>query len=56
MAAVFAVPAAFAPLDVVVDLTTIGTLAVMAVVNLAVMVLRRRAPSCRAPSGCRSSR
>ncbi|RSS33631.1 amino acid permease [Streptomyces sp. WAC08241] len=44
VAAVFAVPAAFAPLDVVVDLTTIGTLAVMAVVNLAVMVLRRRAP------------
>ncbi|MFE5732935.1 amino acid permease [Streptomyces sp. NPDC056528] len=44
VAAVFAVPAALAPLDVVVDLTTIGTLAVMAVVNLAVMVLRRRAP------------
>ncbi|WP_432128023.1 amino acid permease [Streptomyces sp. bgisy082] len=44
VAAVFAIPAAFAPLDVVVDLTTIGTLAVMAVVNLAVMVLRRRAP------------
>ncbi|WP_107097474.1 amino acid permease [Streptomyces aureus] len=44
VAAVFAVPAAFAPLDVVVDLTTIGTLAVMAVVNLAVMVLRRRNP------------
>ncbi|GHF80981.1 amino acid permease [Streptomyces filamentosus] len=44
VAAVFAVPAAFAPLDVVVDLTTIGTLAIMAVVNLAVMVLRRREP------------
>ncbi|MFE0733432.1 amino acid permease [Streptomyces sp. NPDC058855] len=44
VAAVFAVPAAFAPLDVVVDLTTIGTLAVMAVVNLAVIVLRRRHP------------
>ncbi|WP_395364590.1 amino acid permease [Streptomyces sp. YH02] len=44
VAAVFAVPAAFASLDVVVDLTTIGTLAVMAVVNLAVMVLRRRNP------------
>ncbi|MFF4171625.1 amino acid permease [Streptomyces sp. NPDC001744] len=43
VAAVFAVPAAFAPLDVVVNLTTIGTLAVMAVVNLAVLVLRRRA-------------
>lgn len=44
VAAVFAVPAAFASLDVVVNLTTIGTLAVMAVVNLAVMVLRRRSP------------
>ncbi|MFB7835839.1 MULTISPECIES: amino acid permease [unclassified Streptomyces] len=44
VAAVFAVPAAFASLDVVVNLTTIGTLAVMAVVNLAVMVLRRRNP------------
>ncbi|MFE5545086.1 amino acid permease [Streptomyces sp. NPDC056534] len=44
VAAVFAVPAAFASLDVVVKLTTIGTLAVMAVVNLAVMVLRRRNP------------
>ncbi|MGW9437518.1 amino acid permease [Streptomyces sp. NPDC055607] len=49
VAAVFAVPAAFAPLDVVVDLTTIGTLAVMAVVNLAVMVLRRRAPELPRP-------
>ncbi|WP_329284039.1 amino acid permease [Streptomyces sp. NBC_00691] len=44
VAAVFAVPAAFASLDVVVGLTTIGTLAVMAAVNLAVMVLRRRNP------------
>ncbi|MDV9191610.1 amino acid permease [Streptomyces sp. SR27] len=44
VAAVFAVPAAFASLDVVVSLTTIGTLAIMAVVNLAVMVLRRRDP------------
>ncbi|MFD7960487.1 amino acid permease [Streptomyces zaomyceticus] len=44
VAAVFAVPAAFASLDVVVNLTTIGTLAIMAVVNLAVMVLRRRNP------------
>ncbi|MER6096645.1 amino acid permease [Streptomyces sp. NPDC001728] len=44
VAAVFAVPAAFASLDVVVNLTTIGTLAIMAVVNLAVMVLRRRDP------------
>ncbi|MEU2078671.1 amino acid permease [Streptomyces sp. NPDC013489] len=47
VAAVFAVPAAFASLDVVVNLTTIGTLAVMAVVNLAVMVLRRRNPELR---------
>ncbi|MEW1695793.1 amino acid permease [Streptomyces sp. NPDC093249] len=44
VAAVFAVPAAFVPLDVVVNLTTIGTLAIMAAVNLAVMVLRRRDP------------
>lgn len=44
VAAVFAVPAAFASLDAVVNLTAIGTLAIMAVVNLAVMVLRRRNP------------
>ncbi|MGW4159233.1 amino acid permease [Streptomyces sp. NPDC004788] len=44
VAAVFAVPAAFASLDAVVDLTTIGTLAVMAVVNIAVIALRRRDP------------
>ncbi|MFD7326232.1 amino acid permease [Streptomyces sp. NPDC059875] len=44
VAAVFAVPAAFSSLDVVVGLTTIGTLAVMAVVNVAVIVLRRRDP------------
>ncbi|MEU7073970.1 amino acid permease [Streptomyces narbonensis] len=47
VAAVFAVPAAFASLDVVVNLTTIGTLAVMAAVNVAVMVLRRREPALR---------
>ncbi|MEU3481654.1 amino acid permease [Streptomyces sp. NPDC033754] len=47
VAGVFAVPAAFASLDVVVNLTTIGTLAVMAVVNLAVIVLRRRDPALR---------
>ncbi|MDG9717554.1 amino acid permease [Streptomyces sp. DH24] len=41
---VFAVPAAFAPLDAVVDLCTVGTLATMAVVNVAVLVLRRREP------------
>ncbi|MYZ07764.1 amino acid permease [Streptomyces sp. SID2999] len=44
VAAVFAVPAAFAPLDSVVNLCTIGTLAIMAVVNIAVMALRRREP------------
>ncbi|GAA3389790.1 amino acid permease [Streptomyces roseoviridis] len=44
VAAVFAVPAAFSSLDAVVGLTTIGTLAIMAVVNIAVMVLRRRDP------------
>ncbi|WP_424211309.1 amino acid permease [Streptomyces sp. BI20] len=42
VAGVFAVPAAFVPLDVVMNLTTIGTLAIMAVVNIAVIVLRRR--------------
>lgn len=44
MAVVFAVPAAFASLDAVVSLTTIGTLATMVAVNLAVIVLRRRNP------------
>ncbi|MFE9121998.1 amino acid permease [Streptomyces sp. NPDC007172] len=44
VALVFAVPAAFASLDAVVNLTTIGTLAVMAVVNIAVIVLRRGEP------------
>ncbi|MFV0127269.1 amino acid permease [Streptomyces sp. HMX112] len=44
VAAVFAVPAAVVPLAVVVNLTTIGTLAVMAVVNVAVVALRRRYP------------
>ncbi|MFE7804225.1 amino acid permease [Streptomyces sp. NPDC057430] len=44
VAGVFAVPAAFSTLDVVVGLTTIGTLAVMAVVNIAVIALRRRNP------------
>ncbi|MFE7777275.1 amino acid permease [Streptomyces sp. NPDC057445] len=44
VAAVFAVPAAVVPLDVVMNLTTIGTLAVMAVVNVAVIALRRRHP------------
>ncbi|MFI8190116.1 amino acid permease [Streptomyces sp. NPDC085946] len=41
---VFAVPAAFASLDAVVDLCTIGTLATMAAVNVAVIALRRREP------------
>ncbi|MFE5244930.1 MULTISPECIES: amino acid permease [unclassified Streptomyces] len=44
VAVVFAVPAAFSSLDVVVNLTTIGTLATMAVVNIAVIALRRRNP------------
>ncbi|MFF4605104.1 amino acid permease [Streptomyces sp. NPDC001339] len=44
VAAVFAVPAAVVPLDVVMNLTTIGTLAVMAVVNVSVLVLRRTRP------------
>ncbi|MEU0148109.1 amino acid permease [Streptomyces sp. NPDC006288] len=47
VASVFAVPAAFSSLDVVVNLTTIGTLATMAVVNVAVVVLRRRNPELR---------
>ncbi|MGW6055999.1 amino acid permease [Streptomyces sp. NPDC055189] len=44
VAAVFAVPAAFSSLDVVVGLTTIGTLGIMVVVNVAVLALRRSAP------------
>ncbi|KUF16598.1 amino acid permease [Streptomyces silvensis] len=44
VAAAVAVPAAFSSLDVVVGLTTIGTLAVMAVVNVAVLALRRAHP------------
>ncbi|MGW1158011.1 amino acid permease [Streptomyces sp. NPDC002513] len=44
VAAVFAVPAAFSSLDAVVNLCTIGTLATMAVVNVAVIALRRREP------------
>jgi APA family basic amino acid/polyamine antiporter len=44
VAAVFALPAAFASLDAVMNLCTIGTLAIMAVVNVAVIVLRRREP------------
>ncbi|MGW5098123.1 amino acid permease [Streptomyces nodosus] len=43
-AVVFAVPAAFSSLDAVVNLCTIGTLATMAVVNIAVIALRRREP------------
>ncbi|MFG2094983.1 amino acid permease [Streptomyces sp. NPDC048612] len=42
--AVFAVPAAVVPLDAVMNLSTIGTLAVMAVVNLSVLLLRRTHP------------
>lgn len=44
VALLFAIPAAFSSLDVVVNLTTIGTLAIMAVVNVAVIALRRRNP------------
>ncbi|MCR8573191.1 amino acid permease [Streptomyces sp. Isolate_219] len=44
VAVVFAVPAAVVPLDAVMNLSTIGTLAVMAVVNVSVMVLRRTRP------------
>ncbi|MEU3859226.1 amino acid permease [Streptomyces sp. NPDC028722] len=44
VAVVFAVPAAFASLDAVMNLCTIGTLAIMAVVNISVMALRRREP------------
>ncbi|MEU0134965.1 amino acid permease [Streptomyces sp. NPDC006296] len=44
VAVLFAVPAAFSSLGVVVNLTTIGTLAIMAVVNIAVLALRRRDP------------
>ncbi|MFE1251234.1 APC family permease [Streptomyces sp. NPDC058735] len=43
-AVVFALPVAFAPLDAVVDLCAIGTLAVMAVVTIAVIAPRRREP------------
>ncbi|MFE1442293.1 amino acid permease [Streptomyces sp. NPDC058739] len=44
VAIVFALPAAFASLDAVINLSTIGTLAIMAVVNIAVIALRRREP------------
>ncbi|MGW2642340.1 amino acid permease [Streptomyces sp. NPDC001348] len=44
VAFVFAVPAAFASLDAVMNLCTIGTLAIMAVVNVSVIALRRREP------------
>ncbi|MFE3167267.1 amino acid permease [Streptomyces sp. NPDC059224] len=44
VALVFALPAAFASLDAVMNLCTIGTLAIMAVVNIVVIALRRREP------------
>ncbi|MFK4065499.1 amino acid permease [Streptomyces sp. NPDC029674] len=47
VAAAVAVPAAFSSLDVVVSLTTIGTLAIMVVVNVAVIALRSSAPDLR---------
>ncbi|MFJ9349438.1 amino acid permease [Streptomyces sp. NPDC101237] len=45
VALVFALPAAFASLDAVMNLCTIGTLAVMAVVNVVVIAMRRREPA-----------
>ncbi|MFJ5645063.1 amino acid permease [Streptomyces sp. NPDC093223] len=45
VALVFALPAAFASLDAVMNLCTIGTLAIMAVVNVVVVALRRREPT-----------
>ncbi|MFQ3561041.1 amino acid permease [Streptomyces gramineus] len=45
VALVFALPAAFASLDAVMNLCTIGTLAIMAVVNVVVIALRRREPT-----------
>ncbi|MFF4543579.1 amino acid permease [Streptomyces sp. NPDC001406] len=45
VAVVFALPAALAPLDAVMNLCTIGTLAIMAVVNITVIALRRREPA-----------
>ncbi|GAA2681290.1 amino acid permease [Streptomyces lunalinharesii] len=44
VAVVFAVPAAVVPLDMVMNLSSVGTLAVMAVVNVSVLVLRRTRP------------
>ncbi|MFD9907652.1 amino acid permease [Streptomyces sp. NPDC059063] len=44
VAALIAVPAAFSSLDVVVNLTTIGTLAIMVAVNVSVLALRRARP------------
>ncbi|MFE3649028.1 amino acid permease [Streptomyces sp. NPDC059152] len=44
VALVFAVPAAVVPLDMVMNLSSVGTLAVMAVVNISVLVLRRTRP------------
>ncbi|WP_353945284.1 amino acid permease [Streptomyces sp. HUAS MG91] len=44
VAVVFAVPAAFSSLDAVVNLTTIGTLAIMVAVNVSVVALRRSHP------------
>ncbi|MGW8377212.1 amino acid permease [Streptomyces sp. ODS28] len=41
---VFSVPAAVVPLDVVLDLTVMGTLAAIAVVNVCVIALRRSRP------------
>ncbi|MCX4547536.1 amino acid permease [Streptomyces sp. NBC_01387] len=45
VATVVAIPAAFSSLDVVVNLTTIGALATMVAVNIAVIALRRSHPA-----------
>ncbi|MGW0928047.1 amino acid permease [Streptomyces sp. NPDC002644] len=46
---VFGLVAAFVPLDGLIDLSTIGTLAAMAAVNIAVIALRRREPDLARP-------
>ena len=47
--------AAVIPLGKLADATSIGTLFAFGLVNIAVIVLRRSRPECRAPSGCRSA-
>ena len=45
--------AAFAPIQLVGEMTSIGTLFAFVMVCAGIMVMRRRIPSCRAPSGRR---